>query len=110
MLWFERQVVGALMSPSLDASGRAEVERYVDETLRAMPEHLRLGVAGESCLFGAVPWLRARIGSAPDDMRRRIERWRESPVDLIRQYVRLLQSLVLFAENELVPEQVSASA
>jgi hypothetical protein len=110
MLWFERQVVSALMSPSLDASGRAVVEQYVDETLRAMPEHLRLGVIGESCVFGAVPWLRARTGRDPGDMRRRIERWRESPIDVIRQYVRLLHSLVLFAENELVPEQTSVSA
>jgi hypothetical protein len=106
MLWFERQVVGALMSPTLDASGRAVVEQYVDETLRAMPEHLRLGVIGESCLFGAVPWLRARTGQAPDDMRSRIERWSNSRIDVVRQYVRLLHSLVLFAENELVPEQL----
>jgi len=109
MLWFERQVVGALMSPSLDERGRGVVERYVDETLRAMPEHLRLGVAGESVLFGAVPWLRARRrGLDENDMRRRIDGWRTSSIDLVRQYVRLLQSLVLFAENELVPDQVTA--
>jgi|SRR4051812_45121206 hypothetical protein len=108
MLWFERQVVGALMSPTLDEQGRAVVERYVDETLSAMPEHLRLGVAGESLLFGAGPWLRARRGRLdPDNMRQRIQSWRTSRIDLIRQYVRLLQSLVLFAENELVPEQVA---
>ena len=110
MLWFERQVVGALMSPTLDEPDRAAVERYVDETLHVMPEHLRLGVLGETCLFGALPWVRARLGHAPDDMRERIDWWRESPIDLVRQYERLLQSLVLFAENELVPEKAPMPA
>jgi hypothetical protein len=30
-------------------------------------------------------------------------RWKHSSIDPIRQYVRLLESLVLFAENELAP-------
>jgi hypothetical protein len=41
VLWFERQVVGALMHPGLDAETRAAVESYVAGTLRSMPEHLR---------------------------------------------------------------------
>jgi len=104
VLWFERQVVGALMSPTLDESARAAVESYVDETLRSMPEHLRAGVIAESLLFGVRPRLEHALGRAVDgDVRTRVERWKTSRIDFVRQYVRLLQSLVLFAENEFMP-------
>ena len=103
MLWFERQVVGALMSSSLDDRARVAVESYVDKTLRSMPEHLRAGVFAESLLFGARPRLERALGRADRDLHARIERWRTSPIDFVRQYVRLLHSLVLFAENELAP-------
>ena len=36
MLWFERQVVTTLTA-TLDEGLKAQVEAYVDETLRAMP-------------------------------------------------------------------------
>jgi hypothetical protein len=103
VLWFERQVVATLMDPKLDSGERAAVERYVDDTLASMPEHLRIGVALESVVFGGVPWLQHKAGH--DDsaaIERRIERWKTSKFDPLRQYVRLLHSLVLFAENELV--------
>jgi hypothetical protein len=104
VLWFERQVVGALMSPTLDDAARAAVESYVDETLRSMPEHLRAGVVAESLLFGVRPRLEFALGRAADaGVRSRVERWKTSRIDVVRQYVRLLQSLVLFAENELAP-------
>ena len=98
VLWFERQVVGALMSSTLDDDARSAVESYVDDTLRSMPEHLRLGVFGESLLFGIRPYVAHALGR-DDDARlaARIERWRHSKVDFVRQYVRLLGSLVLFA-------------
>jgi hypothetical protein len=97
-------VVGALMSPTLDDSSRAAVESYVDETLRSMPEHLRAGVMAESLLFGIRPRLEHALGRAVDAaVRTRVERWKTSRVDVVRQYVRLLQSLVLFAENEFTP-------
>jgi hypothetical protein len=103
VFWLERQVVHALMSPTLGPDARAAVENYVDTTLRSMPEHLRIGVAAESLAFGAVPHLRRALGRLDDDgLRGQIERMRASRIDVIRQYVRLLQSLVLFAENELV--------
>jgi hypothetical protein len=107
VLWFERQVVGTLMDPALDASTRAAVESYVSTTLRSMPEHLRAGVAAESMVLGASSWVEQRIGMltwlprAP--LRTRVDSWKTSKVDPIRQYVRLLESLVLFAENELGP-------
>jgi hypothetical protein len=105
VLWFERQVVGALMSPHLDATARAAVESYVSETLHSMPEHLRLGVIAESIALGFPSWIENRTGRLdPDRVRTRVARWKASSIDPIRQYVRLLQSLVLFAENELLPE------
>ena len=105
MLWFERQVVGHLMRPDLDPPGRAEVEAYVDGALRVMPDHLRAGVAAESLAFGAWPSLQRRLGRLdPRLVDRAVEWCRTSRIDVVRQYVRLLESLVLFAENELLPE------
>jgi hypothetical protein len=110
MLWFERQVVRSLMDPSLDEDARTIVETYVDQTLRSMPEHLRAGVAAESLLFGAWPRLRHALGSSRQDdaaargVRARVDRWTRSGFDPLRQYVRLLHSLVLFAEHELVAD------
>ncbi len=105
MLWFERQVVGTLMHPDLDPPTRSAVESYVSSTLRSMPEHLRAGVAAESMVLGASSWLEQRIGRLDAGrLHARVARWKTSPIDPIRQYVRLLESLVLFAENELGPE------
>jgi hypothetical protein len=104
MLWFEREVVATLVSPTLDDRERSAVESYVDASLRAMPEHLRAGVAAESLAFGAWPrvqQLLGRLDRAALDAK--VERWKASRVDVIRQYVRLLQSLVVFAEYELTP-------
>jgi hypothetical protein len=104
MLWFEREVVATLVSPTLDDQQRSAIEAYVDESLRAMPEHLRAGVAAESLVFGALPRaqrLLGRLDRAAVDAR--VDRWKASRFDVVRQYVRLLQSLVLFAEHELTP-------
>jgi hypothetical protein len=111
VLWLERQVVHALMSPDLPQETRAAVEAYVEETLHSMPEHLRLGVGVESLAFGARPHLQHALGRLDDGaLRRRIEKMRTSRVDVIRQYVRLLQSLVLFAENEFATTTPAANA
>jgi hypothetical protein len=109
VLWFERQVVGALMRPGLDAEARAAIESYVATTLESMPEYLRAGVAAETLALGARAWLEQRAGRLDDArIRGRLDRWKESRLDPIRQWVRLLESLVLFAENELAPEAVPA--
>jgi hypothetical protein len=62
MRWLEREVVATLVSPTLDEHARTAIETYVDDSLRSMPEHLRLGVAAESLLFGAWPRLQAAVG------------------------------------------------
>ncbi len=104
MLWLEREVVASLVSPNLGDERRSAVERYVDESLHSMPEHLRVGVAAESLVFGAWPWLQDALGRYDrGSMNARVERWKASRFDLVRQYVRLFHSLVLFAENELTP-------
>jgi len=105
VLWFERQVVGTLMSPALDADTRTAVESYVSTTLRSMPEHLRAGVAAESLVLGSWSWLEDRAGRLDERrLRTRVARWKVSKLDPVRQYVRLLDSLVVFAENELAPD------
>ena len=90
------------MNPEIDAKTRAAVEEYVDRTLQEMPEYLRFGVAAESVVFGAHSRFEDARGRLDRErMLRRLDRWKASSLDPIRQYVRLLESLVLFAENEL---------
>jgi hypothetical protein len=95
------------MDPGLDAGSRSAVESYVSTTLHSMPEHLRAGVAAESIVLGATSWVEHRRGRLDATrLGTRVARWKTSKIDPIRQYVRLLESLVIFAENELVPERV----
>ncbi|GIU90797.1 MAG: hypothetical protein KatS3mg010_1896 [Acidimicrobiia bacterium] len=74
-----------------------------------MPEHLRAGVGRRVARVRRVVARGARSRPALDRerVRARLERWRRSPLDPIRQYVRLLESLVLFAEHELQPAAAS---
>lgn len=102
MLWLERRVVAALAG-DVDPEQLATIEQYVDGSLRSMPELLRAGVAGESLLLGALPRLAAALGTERDDVARRLARWQRSRIDVIRQYARLLNSLTLFARQELRP-------
>ena len=101
MLGFERRMVAALTAPS-DPVLRAGVERWVDDTLRDFPEHVRLGIVGESVLIGL--WARV-TGKADDELLGSLQR---SPLWPVRQYVRLLSGLVIFAEQELAGSEVSA--
>jgi hypothetical protein len=101
MLWLERQVVTSL-SGDVGPQHRIAIEGYVDGVLRVMPELLRMGVAGESIVLGAGAWLAPRLGSRRP-LSERIEGWEHSRIGPIRQYVRLLSSLVIFASEELAP-------
>jgi hypothetical protein len=107
MLWFEREVVGAL-TESPDQPLRSSVESFVDGSLRDMPEHLRAGVIGESLLLGTyVAALRGagRLPAGdPAALLAQLESWETSPIGVLRQYVRMMKSLVVFAENELEPQ------
>lgn len=112
MLWFEREVVGALGTVS-DQPTQSSVEAFVDGSLRAMPEHIRVGVAASSLLLGGyVSSLRGtgRLDHSPATLRRSLERWETSPIGPLRQYVRMFRSLVLFGENEVDPAKAVPAA
>jgi hypothetical protein len=105
MLWFEREVVGALVAtPSQPL--RSGVEAFVDGSLRAMPEPIRAGVVGESLLLGAYVAARratGRVDRDPATLLAQLDRWETSRIGVLRQYVHMVRSLVVFAENELAP-------
>jgi hypothetical protein len=106
MLWLERQVVASL-SADIDPRRRRAVEAYVDGVLHAMPEHLRIGVVGESLVLGTIEWLARKLGSRRS-FAERIDGWEHSRIGVIRQYVRLFSSLVIFANEELPPDEEAA--
>ena len=95
MLDFERELVAALVTTT-DARLRKEIEAFVEISLDDMPEFLRLGVLVETVAFSTLASvLRAR------DVVGFLERLERGPIPLVRQYVRLFRSQVLFAEQEL---------
>jgi hypothetical protein len=102
MLRFEREVVGALVG-SDDPAVRSSVEAFVDGSLRDKPEHLRLGVAGESVLLGTYVALHRALGRLAGDesLRALLRSWETGRIGVVRQYVRAMKALVIFAENEL---------
>jgi hypothetical protein len=95
MLKLERRVVADLTTAA-DPEVRAQVERWVDGTLRDMSDLLRLGVAAESVLFSA--WVAVR---RPANLHGLLGWLDRSPIALLRSYARLFRSLVLFGELEL---------
>jgi hypothetical protein len=96
MLGFERRFVHALVA-SGDPAIRRRVEAWVAGSLRTMPQHLRLGVLGETVLLSGWSAVSRRdVATLPATLER-------SPLMPLRQYVRLFRSLVLFAEQELTP-------
>ena len=94
MLDFERELVAALSSSS-EPRLRAGIASFVEGSLDDMPEFLRLGVLVESLAFSVVAKLRRGSLTGLVDV------LESSPISLVRQYVRLFRSLVLFAEQEL---------
>ena len=100
MLWLERRVVDTLVQGS-DHERREAITAYVEGSLRVMQEPIRAGVAAESLLLGVWPALRNAVGQLNhEQLLAQIGRWEHSRIGLLRQYVRALHSLVLFAEHE----------
>jgi hypothetical protein len=96
MLGFERRFVDALVA-TRDPAVRSRVHEWVAGSLRTMPQHLRIGVLGETVLLsGWTAVSRRDVTTLPATLER-------SPLMPLRQYVRLFRSLVLFAEQELTP-------
>ena len=97
MLDFERELVAALVTTA-DPRLRRDVEAFVQGSLDDMPEFLRLGVLVETVAYATLAKAtRAR------DLLALFDRLERSPIPLVRQYLRLFRSLVLFAEQELAP-------
>jgi hypothetical protein len=100
MLSFERQVV-AVLAGDVDPAQRKAIDSYVDGALGALPEIIRLGVAAESVALGGwakIDGLRQRRNGGP--VGPRLAPLESSFIGPVRQYVRLLRSLVLFAQYE----------
>lgn len=98
MLAYERRVVAALLDTA-DGDRTALVTDYVDGALGAMPEVVRAGIAGISIGLGAWTSIRGvvagRRGPAAEVA------WLENhPIGLIRQWLRAVRSLVIFAAEE----------
>lgn len=106
---FERRAVALLTRRDADPGERAAIEAYVGETLAMMPDHLRIGVALESAVLGVADAAARSVGLLDDDRLRRVLTYFESsPVTPLRQYVRLLRSLVVYAGEELDEVEVPA--
>lgn len=102
MLTFERRVATALLRAT-DPVQRERVLRYVDGSLAAMPEILRAGLVGLTVVLG--PWARVRTLAGAGRSDQELVAWLEGhPVGLVRQWLRALRSLVLFAEEETMVE------
>ena len=98
MLPFERRVVTSMIGTS-DPGIRGEVVTFVDGALRAMPEVLRAGITAITIGTGGWDGARRLVGARRSD--EATLAWLENhPLGLVRQWVRALRSLVLFAENE----------
>jgi len=98
MLPLERTVVTAMLTTT-DPTQQREVVEFVGSRLTAMPAHLRAGMAGISVALATWSGARRLIGAgrSPSD----VVSWLDDhPLGLVRQWVRALRSLVLFAEQE----------
>lgn len=97
---FRSRVIDALLEP-LDVTQRAAVEDFIDGSLGDLPQHLGLGIALVSLLLEVLTRA-GHGGHIPDDatLRSLVGRWEASPLTPVRQYARLLSSLVLFADQE----------
>ena len=99
MLWFERQVVAALSRDEPPAV-RSSIESYVDGALGALPEHIRAGVVAGSLTLGAWAKLDGLFHRGDAGGGLRLGPLESSPIAPVRQYLRLLRTLVIVAKYE----------
>lgn len=101
---FRSRIIDALLAP-LEPTQRGAAEAFIADSLADLPHHLKIGIALDSVLLEALT--RATHGGRiPDDatLRELIATWESNPLTPIRQYARMLSSLVLFADQETLPE------
>ncbi|MGI8794267.1 MAG: hypothetical protein ACR2H3_14015 [Acidimicrobiales bacterium] len=102
MLDIERRVATALLHWPQEGTA-TRVEHFVDTSLRAMPEHLRAGVAAESLLVAGMTRIVQVVSrrNATEALGTTLNLLARSPISVLREYPRLFRSLVLFAECEI---------
>ena len=101
MLWLERRIVDALVGPD-DLRTDGAISEFVHTSFAAMPQHLRLGVVAESIGLGAYVVIRYGPRPSPENLVAAMGAWERNPIGVIRQYARLLSSLVIFAQQETI--------
>ena len=97
---FRTRIIEALLEP-LDPTQRGTVEAFIAGSLGDLPQHLRIGLALDSVLLEALT--RATHGGRIPDkavLRELVAQWEANPFTPIRQYARLVSSLVLFGDQE----------
>jgi hypothetical protein len=105
MVRFEREVVEAMVDGTAGES-RGEIEAFVDRALGVMPVHLRAPILVYGVLLATWETVNPRGLRRLASGRERAARvgsWEASKLGPTRQYGRMLRSLTLFAQNELVP-------
>jgi hypothetical protein len=105
MVRFEREVVEAMVDGA-PAGTQGEIEAFVDRALGVMPAHLRLPIVVYGLLLAmweTVSPHGLRRLRTPGDRAARVGSWEASKLGPTRQYGRMLRSLTLYAQNELVP-------
>lgn len=103
---FQHGLVATLLEDSgarVDPALERDVQSFVADGVRSMPTHLRLGVESVALLLRVDSLARngkpfARLG--PAARRAAVRTWDASRIDPVRQYIRLVRSLVLFAAYE----------
>lgn len=99
MLWLERRIAASIPEDA-NPEDRPEIEHFLETSLAAMPQHLRMGVGGLSVLLGAIVRMQG-VADDPHSLAKTVAAWETSRIGFVRQYARLMTSLTLFAEQEL---------
>jgi hypothetical protein len=105
MVRFEREVVEAMVDGD-GAGSQGEIEAFVGRALGVMPAHLRLPILVYGVLLAAWETVNPRglrRLRSPAARAARVGLWEGSKLGPTRQYGRMLRSLTLYAQNELVP-------
>jgi hypothetical protein len=102
VLWLEERIVDVLTADQAP-DRRREIERYVDGSLDAMPAVLRLGVGAISIALGVPTRVASLVTKGQTATAYAIRACAKSRIDILRQYERLLNSLVVFAALEFEP-------
>lgn len=104
---FRTRIIDALLEP-LSPTQRGRAEAFITGSLADLPQHLKIGLALDSVLLEALTRA-GHGGRVPDNaaLRTLVGDWERHPLTPIRQYARLVSSLVLFADQETTRDSVA---